>query len=203
MSRGCTAHHGLAGGVERAGVGVGHAAAGGGLCGCADFIDGGHGFDPDHIDAAGFQAFDLLNKGCNGFVIGEGAERHQKIACRANRARDDNLARRLVGDGAGDFASLLVELVDPVLRVVQLEPVAGAAEAVGQDDVGAGIDKILMQLGDLVLCAFHSTVPARRRIRAPWRTGWCRWRHRREGRLFLQAGRQVGWKRTWSSPVDW
>jgi hypothetical protein len=28
--------------------------------------------------------------------------------------------------------------------MVQLEPVAGAAEGVGQDDVGAGVDEILI-----------------------------------------------------------
>ncbi|MNL41293.1 hypothetical protein D3C87_1636950 [compost metagenome] len=37
-----------------------------------------------------------------------------------------------------------------ILGMVQLQPVAGAAEGVGQDDVGAGIDEVLVQLGDVL-----------------------------------------------------
>jgi hypothetical protein len=68
MSRGWQAHHGLAGGVERAGVGVGHAAAHGGFWRrrgfrrLADMVS----IQID-VDAAGFQPFDLFDEGFDGF----------------------------------------------------------------------------------------------------------------------------------------
>ena len=46
---------------------------------------------------------------------------------------------------AGDLGGLLVQLVHAVLRMVQLQPVARAAEGIGEDDVGAGIDEVLVQ----------------------------------------------------------
>ena len=38
-----------------------------------------------------------------------------------------------------------VDLADPVLGIVQLEPMAVAAERIGQDDVGAGLDEAAVQ----------------------------------------------------------
>jgi hypothetical protein len=57
------AHHGLAGGVEGAGIGVGHADLDSGLGGGADLLGRGHGLDPGDIGAAGLQALDLLGEG--------------------------------------------------------------------------------------------------------------------------------------------
>ncbi len=40
--------------------------------------------------------------------------------------------------------------MNAVLGVMQLQPVAGAAEGIGEDDVGAGIDEVLVQLRDVL-----------------------------------------------------
>ena len=58
---------------------------------------------------------------------------------------------------AGDLGGPPVELVDAVLRVVQLQPVARAAEGIGEDDVGAGIDEILVQRRDLLRARSRSS----------------------------------------------
>ena len=141
-------HHGAAGGVEGAGIGVGQADADRRLGGGADFVRRRHRLDPGDFGAACLQALDLLGEGVDRLVIGHGAERHQQFAGRADRAGHDHLAAGLVGDGAGDLGGALVQRVDAILRMMQLQPVAGAAEGVGEDDVGAGVDEILVQAGD-------------------------------------------------------
>ena len=77
-----------------------------------------------------------------------GAERHDQLAGGADRARDHDRPAGRIGDTAGDLGGGQVELGDPVLGLVQLEPMPGAAEAVGEDDVGAGLDEAAMHVGD-------------------------------------------------------
>ena len=55
-----------------------------------------------------------------------------------------------VGDLAGDLGGPLGQLVHTTLGTVQLETVTIAAERVGQDDVGAGVDELLVQGANLV-----------------------------------------------------
>ena len=184
------AHHGAAGGVERAGIGVGQADADRRFRRRADLFRRRHGLDPGDFGAARLQAVDLLGKGIDRLVVGERAERHQQFAGRSDRAGDDHLAAGFVGDAAGDFGGPLVELMHPVLRMMQLQPMAGAAEGVGEDDVGAGIDEALMQRRDRLRRRLVRAAPALRRPPAPWRTGWCRWRRRRAARLSRQSGRR-------------
>ena len=143
------AHHRAAGRVEGDGVGVGHAGIDGGLGGGARLFRGRHGLDPGDLGAACLQAADLFAEGVDGVLIGQRAERDQQFAGRADGTGDDDLAAGLVGHRAGDFGGALVELMNAVLRMVQLQPMARAAEGIGQDDVGAGIDEVLVQRGDL------------------------------------------------------
>ena len=143
------AHHRAAGRVEGEGVGVGQADPDRGL-GCGLRLVGRrHRLDPGDLRAAFLQALDLLGEGVDRLVIGHRAERHEQLAGRADRARDDHLAAGLVGDAARDLGGALVQLVHAILRIVQLQPLARAAEGIGEDDVGAGIDEILVQRRDL------------------------------------------------------
>ncbi len=63
---------------------------------------------------------------------------------------DDDLAPALVGDAAGNPRRRLVQFRDARFRPVQREPVTVAAEAVGENDVGARVDETAMQRGDPV-----------------------------------------------------
>jgi hypothetical protein len=62
------------------------------------------------------------------------------------RARNDHWSRCRVGRLPRHPCRRLVELADPGLGGMQLEPVGVAAEAVGQDDVGARLDELAMEV---------------------------------------------------------
>ena len=144
------AHHGLACRVEGSGDDIGHTDFNRSCRGRLDFVDGGHGLDPDDVDAACLEPLHLLDEGLFCLFLGQGAKGNQQFPGRAYRARDHDGASRGIGDFAGDPGGLLVEFEDAILGVVQLEAVAIAAKGVGQDDVAAGIDEILMQLADVL-----------------------------------------------------
>jgi hypothetical protein len=59
-----------------------------------------------------------------------------------------NFASGAVGLGAGDLRCLLVQFRHPVSRLVKLQTVPGAAEGVGQDDVGSCFHECTLQLRD-------------------------------------------------------
>ena len=143
------AHHGPAVGVERTGGDDRQAGGRGALDGGGHFLLGGHGLDPQHVDPAFGQGAGLLGEGVGAVVDGEWTQRVIKLAGRAHGSGHDHLATlfllRLVGDAAGDAGGLAVDLAHPVLEIVQLQPVARAAERVGQEQVRAGIDEGLMQ----------------------------------------------------------
>ena len=63
---------------------------------------------------------------------------------------NDHRSRGGVGDLAGHLGGPLGQLVHPTLGPVQLETMTIAAERVGQDDVGAGVDELLVQRAHLV-----------------------------------------------------
>lgn len=55
-----------------------------------------------------------------------------------------------VGLGAGIAGGGDVEFVDTILQVVKFEPVAGTAEGVGEDDLGARFDEVPVHFADAV-----------------------------------------------------
>ena len=56
----------------------------------------------------------------------------------------------VVGDAAADARGELVQLGDAILRLVQLQAIAAAAETVGEDDISAGGDHGAVQVLDAV-----------------------------------------------------
>ncbi len=147
--------------------------------GGADLFRGRHGLDPDDVGAARLQALDLLDEDLDGLVLGQRPERRKKIARRPDGARDDNLAPRLVGDGAGDLGGKPVQLMGAVLQVVEHQTAAVAAERVGENDVRAGVHESSDEGRGCGPDARRSSAPASRRRRGPWRKDWCRSRRPR------------------------
>ncbi len=97
-----------------------------------------------------FQALDLFDKGRDRVFIGEAPSG----ICSSPVGPTDPAVMTFrgagFGDGARDFCGPLVELVDPVVGLMKLQSVACAAKGIGENDVGAGIHEVLMQLGDVV-----------------------------------------------------
>src|SRR5262245_54569968 len=77
--------------------------------------------------------------------MGERANRFENFARRPDRASDIDGPARRIGFRPGVPRSGNVDLAYPALRVVKLEAMAAAAEAVGQDDIGACLDEAAMQ----------------------------------------------------------
>ena len=115
-----------------------------------DLLGRGHGLDPEQIGAAGRERLGLLGERGRGLVHGHGTQRDDELARGAHRARDQHRPAGRVGNPARQPRRGAVELGDPVLGLMQFEPLAGAAEAVGEDDVGAGLDEAAMDRGDAV-----------------------------------------------------
>ena len=135
-------HHGPPVGVEGEGDGVGQGGGLGAHDGGLHLVDGGDGLDPGEIGAAGGEALGLLGEGRCAFLDGQRPQRLKEIAGRAHGAGDDHVLPSAFRDGAvGQLGGGLVDLEDLVLGAVQLQPVGGAAEGVGEDDVRAGVDE--------------------------------------------------------------
>ncbi|MNS37747.1 hypothetical protein D3C72_699740 [compost metagenome] len=115
------------------------------------------GLDQEHVAAALHEGLGLLLEDVGQFLEGDLGEsrviRARQHARRADRARHE---ARLLGraEAVGLFARqgrrLVVELVGELLDAVlgHLQPVA--AEGVGLDDVGAGLEVVRVHLGDHV-----------------------------------------------------
>ena len=73
-----------------------------------------------------------------------------KISSRSHRARDQHRAAGGVGDLAGEAGRRAEFSSAAHLRAVQGEAIAVAAEAVGQDQIGAGIDEALVNRPDAI-----------------------------------------------------
>ena len=101
------------------------------------FLDGGHCLDPDHVGAARSEPQGLFAEGLNRILVCEVANGLHEVAGRACGSCDQDVALRPVGHRPGQPCRFPVELADPVCGAVQLQPVGGSSEAVGEDDVGA------------------------------------------------------------------
>ena len=116
-----------------------------------------HRLDPGDVGAAGDRP-SICSRKAAPRLVGEPAERREQLAGRADRAGDDDRPRRRIGDVAGDRRRRLGQLEHSVLGPVQRQPVAVAAERIGEDDVGAGVDEALVQIGDVSgRSTFHSS----------------------------------------------
>ena len=139
------AHHRAPGGVEARADRVRHSAFRGGQRRRADFLGRRHGLDPCDIGAAFLQALDLLDEHLDRLVFSEGSQRGEEVAGRSDGSGDDDRPAGGVRDLARVTGGQTVELAGAVLEPVQHEAAAIAAETVGQDDVGAGVDEGPMQ----------------------------------------------------------
>ena len=144
------AHHRLPRGVEARGRRERHADP----CRClrrrANLLKSRHGLDPDHVGTSFLQAFDLLDEDLDRFVLGEWAERGEEVAGRPDRAGHHHRPPGGIGDGAGVFSGEAVQLAGAVLEIVQHQPAAIGAEGIGENDVGPGVDKTLVESADRV-----------------------------------------------------
>ena len=144
------AHHGAAIGVEAQRADDGQAGLRGTGHRRLHLFGRGHGLDPQHIGAAFGQRHGLLGKRITCLLEGQWSDRLHDFAGRTHAAGHHHLASAGIGNLARQHGRRAVDLDHAVLPLVQLEPVARAAEAVGQDDVGAGIDKAAVQVADTI-----------------------------------------------------
>ena len=79
-------------------------------------------------------------------VVGERAERREQLAGRPDRAGDDHGAGSGVRDLARELGRAAIELEDAAFGAVQLQAVTIAAERVGEDEVGTGVDERAVEL---------------------------------------------------------
>ena len=145
----------------------------------ADLFRRRHGFDPGDVGAAFAQALDLLDEDLDRLVFAQRPERGEEVAGRSDRAGDDDRPPRAVGDRARVLGGEPIELARAGLEPVQHQAAAIAAETVGQNDVGAGVDESPMQALDAVRDARRSKARDCRPRSGPCRTDWCRSRRRR------------------------
>ena len=141
-------HHRAPGGVERAGRRIRDSHLDGCRCCGAHLLGRRHRLDPGDVGTACDEPFDLLAEGGNGTIVGKAAQRSEQLPRRSHRPGDDDRPFRRVGYLAGDRRCRLGQLEHSVLDAVQPEPVAIAAERIGEDDVGAGVDEALVEPGD-------------------------------------------------------
>ena len=144
-SPGRQAHHRSPGSVERACCGVWQSGLYRGRGRGADLFGCRHRLDPGDVCAAVSETGGKLRERLDGSALGEGSERFEQLARRTHGSGDDDWSRRGVGHLAGQFGSSPGQLVDASLGAVELEPMTIAAERVGEDDVGPGVDELLVK----------------------------------------------------------
>ena len=108
-------------------------------------IGGRDGFDPDQIDPAFDQPLDLLGKAGDRIRALKLAKRRQNFSGRSDRPGDQHAAAGLVRHLPGQLRRAAVQRSDLIIEAMELKPVPGAAEGVGQEQVAARLDKGLMQ----------------------------------------------------------
>ena len=105
--------------------------------------------DPEHVGAAFEQAARLLLEHLGRVLDRQRPEWRHDLAGRPHRARHHHRPPGGVGRLAGDLGRDPVQLADPALGLVQLEPAGVAAEAVGEKDVAAGADRAVVERAHL------------------------------------------------------
>ncbi len=92
----------------------------------------------------------LLGEDLDALLVRERAERCEQLTGGADAAGDGDRTAGLIGGPAGDRHGGGVELGHPGVEIVEGQAEAVAAEGVGEDDVGAGVDEAAMDLFDQV-----------------------------------------------------
>ena len=131
----------IPGGIEGQGADDRQAGDAGAQDGGFDLFARRHGLDPENIGATLGKGACLLGEGLDPQRPGQDAQRLEQLAGRPHVAGHHNRPAGGVGGGARHPGRRLVEFVDAVVHLMQLETIAGSAEGVGQDDVGAGLDE--------------------------------------------------------------
>ena len=85
----------------------------------------------------------------------------KQLARRPDRTGDDNRPPRGIGDFPGEGCRLLVDLMRAPVGLMQRQPPPVAAECVGENDIGTGIDEHLVKRLDPIRMLF---VPNLRRV---------------------------------------
>ena len=137
------AHHRATGGVERRRHGVRHADVDRRERGSPHLLRSRLRLDPGDVGTAGLEPLDLFRERRDRVVLRHRAERDEELAGRArsNRPPAPGDRRRAATSPAISAARLAIS-VAAILGGVQLQAEPVAAERVGQDDVGAGVDEL-------------------------------------------------------------
>ena len=114
------------------------------LNGGAHLVQVAHRLDPERVGAACGQAHGLCGEALHGDRVGQLAHGLEQLAAGADRARHKRSLARL---GLRQHGGRLVQLKDLALEVMQLQAKRAAAEAVGQDHLGARLHVAAMDGG--------------------------------------------------------
>ena len=76
--------------------------------------------------------------------MGEGADGCKNLPRRPDGTGDDDRMIGGIGFQPRQAGRLAVDLAHPIFSLVQLQTVGAAAEGIGQDDVGTGLDETAM-----------------------------------------------------------
>ena len=102
------------------------------------------GLDPQHVAAAIRQSLRLLGERRLAGLPAQGPDRGEDLAGRPHRARDQDRPAGVVGDRPGKARRGAVQGADLRLRAMQAEAETIGAEAVGQNEIRAGVDEALV-----------------------------------------------------------
>ena len=117
-----------------------------------------HRLDPDDVDAALLQALDLLDEHVDRLVLAHRPERREQIAGRPDRAGDDDPTAAPRRRPRGHSRPPPIEFARAPLEIVERQTSPVAAKTIGENDVGAGVDELLVQRPDAIGMGRRSTV---------------------------------------------
>ena len=100
--------------------------------------------DPQHVAAAFRESLGLLGECRLAGLPVQRPDRSEDLPGRPHRTRDQHRPAGAVRDGAGEARRGAVAETDLRLRAMQADAETIGAEAVGQDEIGAGVDEALV-----------------------------------------------------------